>query len=411
MSQGRALHCPDLSMNHSSRTSPFSIRLGIVSNGDPTDVRSWSGVPNAILNHIEPKVGSVVYLPAAPVSDGRKHWERLRKGAARCLGHRALPHLDRRHLEARVQQISEASRRESVDAILAITVDQFVAHLDVDVPVLHHSDTTFEGLENWYPHLTRLWPVSSRRGHEIAEEALRRSDHSIYPSRWAANQATRHYGVQKERITVAPYGCNLLNPPSREETLQRAIIDGGKCRLLFIGLDWERKGGPLVLDTLRILRARGVDASLSVVGTTPPETDLPVETIPFLNKQIPEDLERYRSLWREASFLFMPSLAETFGAIYAEAAANGVPSIALDIGGVGDAVADRESGLLLTPDIDADACADAIVALLESPEDYHALVRGSRDRYETTLNWNAWCTTSVEILKNILSKRREENVG
>lgn len=166
-----------------------------------------------------------------------------------------------------------------------------------------------------------------------------------------------------------------------------------------------------MLDTLRILRARGVDASLSVVGTTPPQTDLPVETFPFLNKQIPEDLERYRTLWREATFLFMPSLAETFGAIYAEAAANGVPSIALDIGGVADAVVDRESGLLMDSNIDADACADEIVALIESPDDYHALVRGSLDRYETIMNWDTWCTTSVEILKNILSRRREESVG
>lgn len=410
MSQGFA-YLTDFSMNHSTPSSPLPIRLGIVSDGDPKDVRTWSGVPNAIYNHIEPKVDSVVYLPAGPVSKGRERWEKMRKLTARCFGHRALPQLDRRHLETRVQHISDAARREKVDAILAITVDQFVAHLDVDVPVVHHSDTTFEGLENWYPHVTNLLPLASRRGHEIAQAAIRRSDHSIYPSHWAANQAINSYGAFTDEISVVPYGCNLLNPPSREEVMKRTIHPDSKCQLLFIGVDWNRKGGPLVLETLRTLRERGVDASLTVVGTTPPESDLPVETITFLNKQIPEDLERYNSLWRDATFLFMPSLAETFGAIYAEAAANGVPSLALNIGGVGDAVIDGKSGLLFDPSADSDACADAIIALIESPEEYNALVLGARDRYESTLNWNSWCTSAVGILQNILSSERRKEAS
>lgn len=215
-------------MNHSPRVSPLSIRLGIISEGDPKDVKTWSGIPSAIMSHIEPKVDSAVYLPAAPVSGVRKRWERVRSLSARCLGHRVFPQWDRRHMETRVKQISEGARRESVDAILAITVDPFVAHMDVDVPVLHHSDTTFDGVENWYPYASNLWPVTSRRGHEIAEDALRRSDHSIYPSRWAANQAMQRYGAQEDRITVAPYGCNLVDTPSREDVLQRNV-DGGKC--------------------------------------------------------------------------------------------------------------------------------------------------------------------------------------
>jgi glycosyltransferase involved in cell wall biosynthesis len=165
-----------------------------------------------------------------------------------------------------------------------------------------------------------------------------------------------------------------------------------------------------VLETLRLLRDRGIDASLTVVGTTPPQTDLPVETIGFLNQQVAEDLERYRSLWREATFLFMPSRAETFGAVYAEAAANGVPSIALDIGGVGDAVVDGENGRLLPRESDAETCARTISEMLDAPDTYELLVRSSRDRYETTLNWNVWCTSTLAILEGILGDRKKEKI-
>ena len=396
-------------MNQSSRPTILPIRLGIVSNGDPEDARTWSGVPNAILRHITPMVDSVVYLPAGPVSSKRRYWELYRKGLSRMLGRRALPSLDRCYLMRRTDSIAAAARRESVDAILGITVDQFLANLDLDVPIIHHSDTTFQGLEGWYPHVSRLWPASSRRGHQVTREAIHRSAHSTYPSRWAATQAIETYGARPEDTTVIPYGCNILEAPSRDSALQRDITPDGACRLLFIGRDWNRKGGPLVLETLKLLRDRNVDATLTVVGAHPPRTDLPVETIGFLNQQVAEDRERYRSLWRDATFLFMPSRAETFGAVYAEAAANGVPSIALDIGGVGDAVVDGVYGRLLPPDADAERCASVIVEIMDSPSEYAQIVHTSRDRYETTLNWNAWCGTTVEIIERVLSGDEKED--
>lgn len=325
-------------------------------------------------------------------------------------GRRDLPQLDRDLLERRVRPISEAARRESVDAILAITVDQFVAHLDVDVPVVHHSDTTFFGYENAYPEAIDLWKRTSDRGHEICRRAIEVASHSTYPSHWAASHAIDRYDADPERTTVIPYGSSLDHPPAREEAVDRSP-DRNSCRLLFIGRDWDRKGGPLVLDTLRELRSRGIDASLTVVGTTPPDSDLPVTTIGFLNKQVPEDLARYRSLWQEATFLFMPSLAETFGAIYAEAAANGVPSIALDVGGVGDAVSDGESGLLFEPGVAPKTCADRIIELLESPERYRRLAEGARDRFEQVLNWETWCSRTVDILEGLTCHQKDRTTA
>lgn len=393
-----------------SQTPPhpsLPIRLGLLSNGDPHDVRTWSGVPYAILQRLEPRVESVVYLPAAPVSRSREKLERFRKGVARSVGRRALPALDRRHLERRVECIQQAATLQKVDAILAITVDQFVAHLDLDVPIVRHSDTTFKGIEDEYPEVTGLWRTTSRRGHEICRAAIRHSSHSTYPSRWAANHAIKHYGADASRVSVIPYGCNLENPPAREDALERGCAREDPCRFLFIGRDWERKGGPLVLDTLRELERRGIRTSLTVVGTTPPETDLEVTTIGFLNKQVPEDLALYRRIWQEAHFLFMPSVAETFGAIYSEAAANGVPALALDVGGVGDAVAHETSGILFERTDSPRICADRIERLIDSETDYRRLVTGARDRFESVLNWQSWCDRTVDIIESVIKNGRQ----
>ena len=42
------------------------IHLGIMSSGDPRNVRTWSGVPFAILNRLDSMVDSITYLPAGP---------------------------------------------------------------------------------------------------------------------------------------------------------------------------------------------------------------------------------------------------------------------------------------------------------------------------------------------------------
>ena len=388
-----------MSSGHDNPRLP--IHLGIMSKGDPRDVRTWSGVPFAIVRRMEKMVESISYLPATPLSKARIRQEKARKGMAMLFGRRDLPQLDGVHLSRRVKPIAEAIRRESVDVVLAITVDQFVAHLETDVPIIHHSDTTFKGYENAYPEATRLWQSTNRRGHDICKAALKKAAHTTYPSHWAANHALEHYEGRPEKITVIPYGCNLDHPPSREEALNREV-DGRTCKLLFIGKDWERKGGPLVLETLRVLRERGFDASLSVVGAKPPETDQPITRIGFLNKQVPADLELYRSLWREATFLFMPSMAETFGAIYAEAAANGVPSVALDVGGVGDAVSDGVSGILFQKGVDPETCADRITSLIQNSDDYHRLVEGARNRYEEVLNWETWCCRTLGIIEDLV---------
>jgi glycosyltransferase involved in cell wall biosynthesis len=73
-----------------------------------------------------------------------------------------------------------------------------------------------------------------------------------------------------------------------------------------------------------------------------------------------------------------PSLYESQGLSLLEAMAAGVPSIASNVGGIGDVVRDGETGLLVPP-ADPDELAAAIVRLAESPDLGQALAqRASR---------------------------------
>ena len=122
----------------------------------------------------------------------------------------------------------------------------------------------------------------------------------------------------------------------------------------------------------------------------------------FLNKQVPEQAALYDDLWRTSAFLFMPTRADTFGAVYCEAAAKGVPAIATDTGGVGDAVADGVSGRLLALDAGSAEYADVIEAICADKASYLYLVSGARRRFESDLNWNVWGDRTAALVADLL---------
>ena len=143
------------------------------------------------------------------------------------------------------------------------------------------------GVVKWMaPALSR--EVSVRDTDASDREALARSSLAIYSSEWAAESARRKYPVESRRVHFVNLGANLDHTPSAEET--DTIIDRrdrAKCRLLFIGVDWARKGADCAVAITAELNARGVDAQLTIIGCQPPPgTAVPafVRLLGFLSK-------------------------------------------------------------------------------------------------------------------------------
>lgn len=77
---------------------------------------------------------------------------------------------------------------------------------------------------------------------------------------------------------------------------------------------------------------------------------------------------------------------EGLGLVFIEAAAAGTPSVAARVGGIGDAVVDGETGLLVAPD-SVDQLAEAIRALLADPERVARLGAAARERARARYDW------------------------
>ncbi len=112
---------------------------------------------------------------------------------------------------------------------------------------------------------------------------------------------------------------------------------------------------------------------------------------------IPKATDAGRALLDElflaAHYLFVPSIAECYGLVYAEAAAFGVPSLSRRTGGIPSVVVDSESGWLLPLEAPPESYATLIRHDLENPDAYVAMSRGARALYDKRLSWKAAIAT------------------
>lgn len=186
-------------------------------------------------------------------------------------------------------------------------------------------------------------------------------------SQLAANSLTTHYGVPSGRIHVIPPGVDL-------ERFQPAggSRSPGAVRVLFVGGDFARKGGPDLL----IAMAGLPNAELNVV--TQSEVVPPPGVRCYVHRGLgPADPELL-ALYRQADIFALPSRGDCLPQALAEAAAVGLPLVATRVGAIGEIVRDGQNGYLVRTHSPADLRL-AVARLVADPELRRAMGRKSLD--------------------------------
>ncbi len=294
-----------------------------------------------------------------------------------------------------------------LDHDVLLTNDYCVAAFtDSQRPIALYTDAIFPRpySSNLNPRLENLSWASVALCQRTALRGLRRSNLCIFPSRWAVEQARSYDEELASKIQILPYGSNM-DDPGAEVAAERAfskVMERGRLNLLFIGKDWQRKGGEVAVEATQELRRRGYDAVLHVVGGGGPEPLDPQATRDhgYLDKSNPQDQVTLDRLYRQADVLILPSLAEGFVVVASEAGSYGLPVVAFDTIGVNEPVRHGQTGVLLELGEPPAAFADAIEAWYSDPGSYDRLARGNRRNFEEITNWG---TTAEKLLEHLTS--------
>jgi glycosyltransferase involved in cell wall biosynthesis len=303
--------------------------------------------------------------------------------------------------------VDQAAAAAGVDVVFALTTMP-IAQVRTKIPVVFWNDAPFAGMLDWYPEFSRLPPKSIAHGHAMERQAHQRSALAIYSSQWAADIAIREYGVDPARVKVVDFGANF--PVTWDE---QYIIDRipsrlkAPHRLVWLGVEWERKGGDVALAVARELDASGFPVELAIAGLEPPRSvkRLPyVKSLGFLAK--PAVIQ----LLDSAAFLLLPSRADLSPIVFNEAGSLGLPVISRPVGGISSIIRDGYNGKLFTDASTPAEIAQYIRSTLASPTMYGELALNAYHEYATRLNWDVAARRVLDLIDSLHCKPRSHEL-
>ncbi|MBO9999032.1 MAG: glycosyltransferase family 4 protein [Cyanobacteria bacterium SID2] len=300
------------------------------------------------------------------------------------------------------RQFQEKLDRVDVDIVLT-SDSNLIAYLDRSNPFAIWTDTPYAGLIDFYPSYQNLCSETQQQLYNLDRLAFQKCRSIFFASDWAANIAIETYQLSPTKVHVVPFGANLDREPDFE-TIERQIQSRSQTpyKLLFLGVDWVRKGGNIALEVAKALNREGIPTELSIAGCQP-ITDEPlpdfVNCLGFLDRTKPNDRQLLDRLFAEAHFFILPSQAECYGHVFCEANASGVPCLATRVGGIPTIIRDGVNGKTFSLNASISDYCEFICEALSTLDRYQALAFSSVREYQIRLNWSIAAQQVRDILR------------
>lgn len=215
-----------------------------------------------------------------------------------------------------------------------------------------------------------------RRRKEIVQ-ANHDADVIVSFGSFVAETMHAQYGIPKSKVFAIGGG-----PMRRwDHPIPPEIERYRKRHVLFCGRAWERKGGPVLIEAFRRVRRELPDARLTVVSAGAPVLNEPgVEQFGHASD------ETLHELFRSCSLFTMPSISESWGLVYVEAAAHGCPTANWGNWALPDIVDHNVTGIL-TGRHDAEGLAEALTEALRDPVHLMEMGQNAVRRVREVLDW------------------------
>ena len=244
----------------------------------------------------------------------------------------------------------------------------------------------------------------SRQVHAVESWFVRESDSLIACSASMSDEISELFGPDLAEIVVIRNGIDSSRWPFAPRRAH-----AGPPELLFIGrLEYE-KGVHEAIAALPRIRRTHPGTTLTIAGDGT-QQDWLVEVarkhkvlrcVRFVGRVDHDELLR---LMDRADAAVLPSHYEPFGIAALEAAAAGIPLVTSNVGGLGEAVIDGETGVSFPPR-DVAALAAAVRRVLDDPVAAQRRARAARERLTSDFDWH---TVAAETAQVYLAAKRHE---
>lgn len=215
--------------------------------------------------------------------------------------------------------------------------------------------------------------------------------------------------LKKTALSIVPNQKIIVTPNGVESIFTKDIpvikSNGNHLKMILVARLIKRKGIQDVLKALGDLKDPSI--SLLIVGTGNYENELKKmcknllldNTVTFYGFCPPRELYM---LYQNCDVFILPSLAEAFGNVFAEAMACCLPIIGSCIGGIPDLV-DKENGILVEPG-NIDEIKKAILKMKTSKEMRIKMAEANRKKILERYNWGEIAKLHLSVYQGKINK-------
>lgn len=215
-----------------------------------------------------------------------------------------------------------------------------------------YTDNTYALTRRFYPESLGPSAGENDRLEAYEREVFRSARAVCCMSDFVARSAIDDYGCEEDRVRVVGAGTAAV-PLDDSQRLSRPTA-------LFVGFEFDRKGGSTLLAAWDVVRERLPGAQLWIVGPPSRPADDSIHWYGRVN-----DREALGALFRQASLFVLPARYEPFGIAFIEAMMHGLPAIGTRVCALPELISDGKTGLLV--DVDApDQLGAALFELLSN---------------------------------------------
>ena len=367
----------------------------------------WSGTGYYIAQSLKHQVASdIEYIGSLKNPLTLKVWLKLKRHYHELFHKTYIKTTEPILLKNYADRVAKKLAQSDANIIFSATVDP-IAYLECQQPIIFWADATFANLIDFYPQYSNLCQESISNGHLMEKTALQKSKLAIYSSEWAAQTAIEYYQADPAKVQVVPFGANIESSKTLYEVKDLIELRPlNPCKLLFIGVDWFRKGGDIALKVAQELNNLGLSTELTVIGSQPiVEGSLPsfVKPLGFIRKSSREGQEKIHQLIGESHFLILPSLADCSPIVLCEANSLGVPCLSTKVGGIPTIIKTGLNGTTFDKEANISEYCKYVIHLFTNYNEYKDLALSAFNEYQTRLNWKVAGRTVKKLLVDNLN--------
>lgn len=372
-------------------TGAEGLRVLFLCEGNAETFDSWSGVSRSVIRHLREQ-GHVVRVGDADLYGARRLLVALRSITWPRKRWWVQYHLGEAGFRARSAACARVVARRGGKPDVVIQVGATFVSPPVDgAPLVLYCDSNIEfsrrGALTGQSEATMLSADELREVREREAAIYRQASLIFTMSEQVRQSFIADFGIPAERLVTVHCGPNT---DSLARDTSRAAPPPAAPTVLFVGRDFQRKGGQTLLDAFRIVRQQLPAARLRMVGGRPPNATNAdgVEYLGFLSRDTTAGREAMDQAYRSASVFCIPTRFEPFGTSFVEAMTYGIPCVGPDVWAVPEIIRHEETGLLVPPE-DAGQLASALLRVLTDPVRAQAMGEAARERVERHFSWEA----------------------